>query len=74
MAGRVYWHAHHALDVAVGACIGLGTSAALASLCAAGALAPTWWHPIVALVFVTGVALLVGTHRHIHLRDHSKLK
>ena len=41
-AGRVYWHAHHLLDVAVGAAIGLAVSAAVRGALAAAA----WWHAL----------------------------
>lgn len=58
-AGRVYWHAHHALDVSVGAAIGLCTSAALDRALGGGA---TWKMAALAQFACALTAVLCGTH------------
>ena len=59
----MYWHAHHFLDVAIGAFIGAGTSMAL-DRSLGGA---TWPHAAAAELSLVIVALLCGTHNeHKH--------
>lgn len=70
LAGRVYWHAHHALDVTVGAAIGLGTSMLLSSL-GPGTLAWCWWHGAAAQAMLVLVALACGTTETITRPDHN---
>jgi len=69
--GRIYWHAHHALDVAVGAAIGLGTSMLLSSL-GQRTVQWCWWHGAVAQAVLTLVALACGTTKTIMRPDHHR--
>ena len=66
-AGRIYWHAHHLLDVTVGAAIGLAVSATVHWALGGGA---AWWHALGAEATLTAVALLVGTHKN-HGKDRA---
>ena len=54
---RVYWHAHHVLDVGVGVCIGLGTSATLTRLLPLAVPAVSWAHVLAAQAVLTAIAV-----------------
>lgn len=66
---RIYWHAHHVLDVALGATIALGTSAALELALGDAAC---WWHALLAEVLLTTVAVLCGTHNNAHKKPKGR--
>lgn len=52
--GRLYWHAHHLLDVVVGCLIAFAASLAVeASMTGRGGVCDAaWWHPIIAQIAV----------------------
>jgi membrane-associated phospholipid phosphatase len=56
--GRMYFHAHHLLDVLVGGLIALFTAVALER--GLGACAATAWHPLAALAVVGMIMKLLG--------------
>jgi membrane-associated phospholipid phosphatase len=62
-SGRVYWHAHHLMDVTIGAAIGAGISVVLDR----AFVGATWWQAAAAELGLVLVAILCGTHNeHKH--------
>jgi len=66
-AGRIYWHAHHVLDVTTGAAIGFGTSAVLDWLTSV----VSWQHAAAAQAVLTVIALVCGTTKTIKVASPS---
>lgn len=46
--GRLYWLAHHVMDVSIGGSISLATATLIFQLLEGNILAIQWWHPVIA--------------------------
>jgi len=60
--GRMYWRAHHFLDVCGGAVIG-SIACVLVNNCLVNVHSVSWWHPILAHVSLVG--FMINAHRAV---------